>query len=282
MTDTQNKNNELPLDGIKEYKREIKEFSGRNVVFFYLEGKEHVLEKEHKIRRFVKKGYFVNGYKESKYYFSNPESWNDPCEKKFLAENLNKGLKLPCIRALCSSNSTVDSEEALWFVDRGQKDEPMVCTYINLHSFLEELCRNLPENVGVFVSQINYRRNLKNLSAEKVREYLSSLKTENVTEEYIKILSLKRTAFAYEDEIRIFLVCAEAFESDVKDSFAVKNMNYNNFVKEVLLPPFSPEEVEIIKKCILNKRCKEEREELENLLGESFKADIKKSRLYEP
>ena len=81
MSDTQDKNNELPLDGIKEYKREIKEFSGRNVVFFYLEGKEHVLEKEHKIRRFVKKEYFVNGYKESKYYFSNPESWNDSSKK---------------------------------------------------------------------------------------------------------------------------------------------------------------------------------------------------------
>lgn len=104
---------------------------------------------------------------------------------------------------------------------------------------------------------------------------------ESFTQKWIKLLSLKRNAFRYENEVRIFLVSDKEFDCDNSGNFKVCNIKYKSFVKEVVLEPFAPDFVEETSDSVRKILTESQKKELKKCLGEAFSGVIKKSRLYE-
>lgn len=167
--------------------------------------------------------------------FVYPELWNDPYEVKYLNTDFSKyGYHQNKLFCLCVRNDNLN-QEASWKVYRNLQ-EPLIKLSINAVKLMQ--CINSfskRNNTKVYFSKIDYslksdqinnlyRRN--NIFYEKYIENMDELK-------YIKLMSLKRNAFSYENERRIFIV---GDKNEFKDDLLKININLDMITRFTINP----------------------------------------------
>lgn len=166
--------------------------------------------------------------------FISPLLWQDPFERVFYQKELVIEGKKYDIRCICSTYDYVENEEAAW--NRNNNKDAVVRVSFDF----DKLCEMLniigqKYSCGFYISIADYSQSKDNLIIKNVKTPYKSI------EDYIKIMSLKRKAFAYENEMRIFAV----FETtklpvDKVVPFDISPFDYKDVINHVTLPPMQP------------------------------------------
>lgn len=141
--------------------------------------------------------------------FVSPSKWKDPYEAKYLETNYRSlgGFVQPRIFCFCAS-SRLHNEEASWEMYKKAND-PLIRLSIRTIDFLSALNKYAADhNYGLYLSKVCYklkRSDINNLYLPNNKhhdEYFGNFDEK----QYIKVMSLKRRAFEYENEYRFFII----------------------------------------------------------------------------
>ena len=145
--------------------------------------------------------------REKEMAFVSPNLWNDPYETKYLETDYSAfNYKQPPIFACCLRN-TNENEEASWKIY--SDGQPIVRVSFRVLNFCQDLHSYCATNrCNPYWSKVEYsltRREINGLcnpSDENYQRFFSNF----CEESYIRLMSLKRKAFSYENEHRFFIV----------------------------------------------------------------------------
>ena len=141
--------------------------------------------------------------------FVSPERWYDPYETKFLNTDYTKlnGYEQPKIYCFCARMDN-RNEEASWKIYK-KENEPLLRMSIRTIDFLLCLDKFAKEHeCDLYFSRVDYRLKKKEIdelylpSSPYYHEFFDDFNDK----QYVKVMSLKRWAFGYENEYRIFII----------------------------------------------------------------------------
>lgn len=139
----------------------------------------------------------------------SPESWYDPYETKYLNTDYTSlnGYIQPKIYCFCARMDNLN-EEASWKIYKKDND-PLLRMSIRTIDLLLAIDQFAKENeCDVYFSKVDYRLKKKEIddlylpSNPYYGEFFNNLDDK----QYVRIMSLKRRAFNYENEYRIFII----------------------------------------------------------------------------
>lgn len=201
--------------------------------------------KEFWIHHFMKFKYFksTTACNKLNLSFVSPQKWNDPYESLFL---LNEKTNDPFfVRCACFAFDMQYCEEAMWL--RSQQpnsyvfEDKTICVSFCFEKLIELLSDhatsfnsdNLQGQLTFYISIVDYSQSKNSLTksnAKKAKSYTNVI-------DYINHLSLKRKAYYYENELRIFAV----FNKMPSDFYYNVSFNFNNqLLRRILMPPLFP------------------------------------------
>ena len=139
--------------------------------------------------------------------FLSPYKWHDPYETLFYEPNMLINGNKYHIACLCCTYDEVDSEESAWTRSKltQHTDKKIIRVSYNmemLYNAMEQFATHNKEyeDLRFYFSIVDYSQSKVHLiPSNKPKSYTS-------IDEYLNIMSLKRKAFAYENELRIFVV----------------------------------------------------------------------------
>lgn len=141
--------------------------------------------------------------------FVSPENWYDPYETKFLKTDYTalNGYKQPPIYCFCARMDN-HNEEASWKIYK-EGNEPLLRMSIRTIDLLLAIDKFAKEHeCDVYFSKVDYR--LKKSEIDSLHlpssKYYDEFFSHFDDKQYVKVMSLKRWAFKYENEYRIFIV----------------------------------------------------------------------------
>ena len=186
---------------------------------------------------------FVNSVKSNKLVFVSPESWYDPFEQLYHGIDCSsRGYITEDIACMCVSEKSSTNEDASWRVYSESNDKAVRISIEQtvLLDLLEEYA--LKNGFEVYIGKVNYsfeKRDIKNLHIISTPNHSVYFPNKMTREHYLSLMLLKRKAFQYENEVRIFLV---------KDKITFSNnlleidcdYRARGLVSNVMLSPYSP------------------------------------------
>lgn len=141
--------------------------------------------------------------------FVSPESWYDPYETKYLNTDYTalNGYIQPKIYCFCTRMDNLN-EEASWKIYKKEND-PLMRMSIRTIDFLFSINEFAKKyDCDVYFSKVDYSLMKKDIdflhlpSSSYYNEFFDNLDDKK----YVRIMSLKRRAFNYENEYRIFII----------------------------------------------------------------------------
>ena len=141
--------------------------------------------------------------------FVSPDKWYDPYETKYLNTDYTalNGYKQPKIFCFCSRMDN-RNEEASWKIYK-KENEPLLrmsIRTIDLLLALDEFAKQ--HECDVYFSKVDYKFKKKELdelylpSSPNYHKFFDDFNDKG----YVRVMSLKRWAFGYENEYRIFVI----------------------------------------------------------------------------
>ena len=234
----------------------------KRIIFKYIDRKNFVDYVNKQFKKTNEKGFSL--------CFQQLSQWKDPYESRFYDADyslLNSAFDIDKHRKLyaCCFAADKDSEPS-WkmYVNESNDDDKKVCVQlrINFKALLDYLnyyiANKLNGEYVLVVGRVTYKNkgfiNKLHRPDEKGNSYSSYFGGFNFTK-YLKLLMLKREAYKYEDEIRMFLIPKEGVT--IKDNLVipvptvcptnVKNgQKWGKIVDKIVLDPNS-DETEIAK-----------------------------------
>lgn len=173
--------------------------------------------------------------------FISLDKWEDPYETLFYKGNDSKnGLNIK-IACMCCTYERVEGEEASWKRSMCEGKVNAIRISYNFNAFcnvLEQIAKD--NNVRFYITVADYSNSIEQLkTASKSIAFTSEKK-------YISYLTLKRKAFAYENELRIFIVGKHlSFDNGVVKVRLLREIN--NLYDSITLPPMQPMSRENVK-----------------------------------
>lgn len=168
--------------------------------------------------------------------FVSPKCWTDPFEKLYWERDYD-GYNKPPIACLCVTEyDNHHSEDAMWKSFSDGYDKTIRVVY-NSDELFRQLDRFAEENsCKIYVSQMDYTYTRKNLIDEKpLQDYKVSPMDD---EALVTLMSLKRKAFEYENEVRIFAV---GCPTNIQNLVPIDGMRYNGgLVYRATIAPIRP------------------------------------------
>lgn len=163
-----------------------------------------------------------------KLFFSYPQFWDDPFESLMLDR---KDISCKCF---CSRSN--ENEDAGWSVYASRsKTTPVVRYSIDVIKFLD--CLNnyctVNGNVSIYIGKVDY-----SYSRKEISYLISNQSKQSSLKNLLTLLLLKRPAFAYENEIRIFVVDTQ-YKTNEIDINSV-GVDFADLIGRVTLPPLAP------------------------------------------
>lgn len=210
-----------------------------------------------KVFRYLRFSRVQEMFKKHEITFVSPSQWEDPYEKRYYKVKVNDGKEsVPNIACLCVTTSASENASAFWNWGKNS-DEPWLRLAINLYELLNTLDSFASKHKArIYVSSAKYDYNeneIKNIHKDK------NFKASTLERYYIKLMSLKRQAYRFENELRIFVVWDEDsknFDSLKKEEKYVEDkvlkISYKKSMKQLIekitLDPRSAEFVDAKKK----------------------------------
>ena len=178
--------------------------------------------------------------------FVSPELWEDPFEKRFYDVKVvkNKDAKpkeyvaLPNMACLCFTSSSSENAEAFWSRSK-TADEPYVRVVFDLYELLDALNSFADKHsarIYVAAAKYEFEHEIKNVHKKW------NFTEDKIEQSYVRLMSLKRKAFSYERELRLFIVWdkeptkIESFGEN-KVVFVSYKKSFNNLIKRMTFDP---------------------------------------------
>lgn len=154
--------------------------------------------------------------------FVSPDLWYDPYETKFLNTDYSmlNGYKQPKVYCFCARMDNLN-EEASWKIYK-KENEPLLRLSIRTIDFLLSLDKFARDyTCDLYFSKVDYKLKRKEIdglylpSSPYFHDYFDGFNDK----QYVRVMSLKRWAFNYENEYRIFVIPNDqmAIEEYLKD-----------------------------------------------------------------
>lgn len=186
---------------------------------------------------------FVNSVKSNQLVFVSPESWYDPFEQLYYGIDCSsRGYMTEDIACMCVSEKSSTNEDASWRV-YSESNDKAVRISIERKALLELLEEYASKNgFEVYIGKVNYsfqKRDIKSLHIISNPNHSVYFPNKMARKHYLSLMLLKRKAFSYENEVRIFLV---------KDKISFSNnllkidcdYRARELVSNVMLSPYPP------------------------------------------
>lgn len=172
--------------------------------------------------------------------FDVPERWLDPFEKLFYKYPITIDDKDYYVVCLCFIYDVNDGEESLWHVHGNIKNNcpgPNEDAVVRATFNIQELCKKLAKahpDVSFYFAPIDY-----SLSRDQILKRYQIRKNtpySNINE-FINDMLVKRKAFSYEHEVRLFAVSETPFDIE-ENSFCIFKLNNKKpVISKITLPP---------------------------------------------
>jgi len=155
--------------------------------------------------------------------FVSPKLWKDPFEKMYLDTDYTElGFKQPKIYCFCVTTA-LKNEEAAWKIYSVNNERTLRCS-IETNALFEILSQFAYENnFDVYFGNANYKLNAKEISDLQFpySKYHNTYFSDFSIEKYLNVMTIKRHAFEYENELRIFMV-PNKIENNSEDILRIK------------------------------------------------------------
>lgn len=227
--------------------------------------------------------YLKENIENNKIVFVSPKTWQDPFEQiYYMAENFEKyNYKKPNIFCMCLTENSTRNEAAAWKMYQNETDKIIQVRFWaeNMLKQLDEFCQS--QNFSIYIGKINYsffQAQIKNLYKKSNPLHTTYFPDNFSNENFLNLLLLKRSAFEFEQEVRIFLMPDDE-KPDLysKNLFYVSPFDYNNAtIYSLKIAPMLPYD-ESQKKEELDYKNK-----LKKLLPTLDSKKFQQSHLYEP
>ncbi len=186
----------------------------------------HYDQKKHRfyVNRYIRFRYFKNEILNNKLFFISPLLWKDPYETVFFENNMQIGNDKYNVWCICTTYESVFNEESAWKrsgvgLDICNTDDKIVRVSYHFDKFcelLEQISGFYQNKVEFYISIIDYSQSKDTL----IKKNVSQIKS---LDEYLNLLSLKRKAFFYEYEMRIFAVVKDKDFYNNNDKNSTRN-----------------------------------------------------------
>lgn len=175
------------------------------------------------IYKYIPSYYLKDDISNNRITFVSPSMWEDTLETRYYRlSNYNKlGFSEPKIFCMCLTAKQAENEDAFW-----HRYAPMDDELLKVHFNIRELFKLLDQyatnnNLKVYIGEAIYVNKTQILAITPTKNRLFFPQKFDM-EHYLSLMSLKRVAYCYENEVRIFIVAEDVdFNLDVK----VKNKN---------------------------------------------------------
>lgn len=193
------------------------------------------------IHRYIKFSLFRDSINGKYISFVSPYKWYDPYETLFYDPNVKIGNDNYKVSCMCCCYDDVESEESAW--GRSNLEQTTNNKIIKVSYNMDALC-DIMENFANNNNQIDFYISIVDYSQSKTQLIPSNKHaTYSCIDEYINIMSLKRKAFAYENELRIFAVAGPNYKSSFFDNEGIFKASLCcpiKAIEKITLPPLKP------------------------------------------
>ena len=229
------------------------------------------------VSKYMKLSYLINSIKGEYFFFASPDSWLDPFETLFYKPVMKIGENEEVsVHACCFTCNDIENEEGFWNIwSKGEK-EPIVRVTYNMKRLVENLSRANFNQYDFYLGGMTYTSREQILTKAVIQH-----KYNNISE-YINNLCLKRNAYKYENELRLYVKRNKRNEKYTK----LEEFSYSgNIITEITLPPIEPlgnsHPAKDMVKCIQDCKNLEIKEHISSVLQEKeVNCKITQSALY--
>lgn len=230
---------------------------------------------------------FLSMVDEQKLTFVSPETWYDPFETRFYLADYSKfKFDKPEVYCMCLTDKGYENEEASWrMYSDGNNSKTVQITFDkNIFFNIFDGYANF-SGCTIYIGRANYLYNvdeIKNLHKPGSKGYDYYFSSKFKIENFINLLCIKRHAFSFENEVRVFIVN----NKKKKEGYfkTISDIDYQSgLVKSIRLSPYPPFTYNDPRK----KKYKTLQEIESEAIKEQIKAklpdiEIKQSNLYNP
>lgn len=182
------------------------------------------------VHRYTKFSYF----NKDELVFIPLDKWEDPYETLFyVGNNINNNLDIQ-LACMCCTYDRVEGEEASWKRSMYNGSTDTIRISYNYNALCQVLDK-IGKQTGLrfYITVVDYSNSIEQLKGVKNPVF-------NSVEEYISYLTLKRKAFTYENELRIFVV-SKKLDFDINGILKIKvPVDNDNLYDSITLPPSKP------------------------------------------
>lgn len=230
---------------------------------------------------------FLSMLDEQKLTFVSPETWYDPFETRFYLADYSKfKFDKPEVYCMCLTDQGYENEEASWKMYSDGSNSKIVQITFDKNIFFNIL--DGYANVSgctIYIGRANYLYNvneIKNLHKPGSKGYDYYFSSDFKIENFINLLCIKRHAFSFENEVRVFMVNNKKKKEEYFKT--ISDIDYQSgLIKSIRLSPYPPFTYNDPRK----KKYKTLQEIESKAIKEQINAklpdiDIKQSNLYNP
>ena len=165
------------------------------------------------LNKYISFEHLEKSIREKMIAFVSPKTWQDPFERLFYNANFERyNYEKPNIFCMCLTENAGQNEAASWKMYQNGTNEKMIKVKFNAVEMLrqlDEFC--ISKEWRIYIGKIDYSFKSREISlsykSEKMlKNYFPKNPKDFSDEYYLKLLLLKRKAFEFEQEVRMFLV----------------------------------------------------------------------------
>ena len=228
---------------------------------------------------------FVSSVEKGVFVFVSPALWKDPFERMYFGVDCSAhGYQTEDIACLCVSEKSSTNEDASWkvYADNGGK---VVRLSIDRTLFLDMVDDYAEENgYEVYIGKAQYgyeKKEIMDLYKPGSPDYSLFFPSTMERKHYLSVMTLKRSAFEYENEFRVFLVRDKIpYEKGL-----VKipcEYELSGLITDIVLSPYPvlPMDKDLVH-SVRARMNRLESDELKRILSGLVGCRVRQSRLYE-
>ncbi len=258
-----------------------KKFAGYKSIYF-LNGFTAPYQNLFKYMQFER---FLSSVENKELIFVSPDNWKDPFERLFYKTDFSSlGFIRPDIACMCVTSKATLNEEASWkmYINPTDKALRLTISFTELCTMLDNFA--IRNDCKVYFGNVLYtlkKDEITTLHKSSSAYYSTFFPSKFTLENYLSLMLLKRASFAFENEVRIFIVKNDHIDFDRIGLLRIPNINYSTkFVSRVVLAPYEPLPKDDIKTPFREKINKIESDEYKKVIGDLFGCKVVQSQLY--
>lgn len=228
---------------------------------------------------------FKKSVKDGVFVFVSPDLWQDPFERMFFNVDCSAhGYQTEDIACLCVSEKSSTNEDASWKVysDNGGKVVRLTIDRTLFLDMMDDYAEKNEYEVYIGKAQYGYEKHeIMNLYKPGSPEHDLFFPEKMERKHYLSVMTLKRSAFEYENEFRVFLV---------KDSISYEgpglvkvpcDYKLSGLITDIVLSPYPALPRDPAMANSIRGHNKKDSDKQKRILGKLVGCRVRQSRLYE-